>query len=107
VQTLHVAAALDLLADGPMPVDRLAVESGADRPSLYRLLRMLAATGAFREEPDGRFSLTPLGATLRSGEPDSIRDWALYVGAPETWEARAACGESGFVLAHGRPSTTT
>jgi len=113
VQTLHVAAALgipDLLADGPVTVDSLAVRSGAHRPSLYRLLRMLAGMGVLREEADGRFSLTGLGATLRSDGPDSVRDWALYVGAPETWQAwgrlrdTVMTGESGFVLAHGMPT---
>lgn len=113
VQTLHVAAVLgisDLLANGPATVESLAVETGAHQPSLYRLLRMLAGTGALSEEADGRFSLTPLGATLRSDGPDSVRDWALYVGAPETWEAwgrlrdTVMTGESGFVLAHGMPT---
>lgn len=113
VQTLHVAAALgipDLLANAPATVDSLAVATGAHRPSLYRLLRMLAAAGSLREEADGRFSLTALGATLRTDGPDSVRDWALYVGATETWEAwgrlrdTVMTGEPGFVLAHGMPT---
>jgi hypothetical protein len=113
VQALHVAAALripDLLADGPATADNLAVDTGAHGPSLYRLLRMLVGAGALREEADGRFSLTALGATLRSDGPDSVRDWALYVGARETWEAwgrlrdTVMTGEPGFVLAHGMPT---
>jgi hypothetical protein len=113
VQALHVAATLgipDLLASAPATADRLAVDTGTHRPSLYRLLRMLAAAGALREEADGRFSLTALGATLRSDGPDSVRDWALYVGAPEPWEAwgrlrdTVMTGEPGFVLAHGMPT---
>ncbi len=113
VQTLHVAATLgipDLLADAPATADSLAVDTGAHRPSLYRLLRMLAGAGALREEADGRFSLTALGATLRSDGPDSVRDWALYVGATDTWEAwgrlrdTVMTGEPGFVLAHGMPT---
>lgn len=89
VQALYVAAALriaDRLADAPRSVDDLAGATGAHRASLYRLLRMLAGAEVFREEADGRFALTPLGATLRSEGPDSVRDWALYIGAPETWE---------------------
>jgi DNA-binding transcriptional ArsR family regulator len=110
VQALHVAAALgiaDRLADGPATVDDLATATGAHRPSLYRLLRMLAGVGVVREEADGRFVLTALGGTLRSEGPDSVRDWALYVGAPETWQAwgqllgSVRTGEPGFVLAHG------
>jgi len=112
VQALYVVAALgiaDLLADGPRTVEDLAATAGAHRPSLYRLLRMLTGAGVFREETDGRFALTALGGTLRSEGPDSVRDWALYVGAPEMWEAwgllheSVMTGEAGFVLAHGMP----
>jgi hypothetical protein len=110
VQALHVAATLgiaDLLADGPTTVDELATATGAHRPSLYRLLRMLAGVEVFREEPDGRFALTDLGTTLRSEGPDSVRDWALYVGTSSMWEAwgrlrdSVMTGEPGFELAHG------
>jgi hypothetical protein len=110
VQAIHVAAALgiaDLLVDGPRNVDELAAATGTHRPSLYRLLRMLTGAGVFREEADGRFTLTALGGTLRSDGPDSVRDWALYVGASEPWEAwgrlreTVLTGETGFVLAHG------
>jgi AcrR family transcriptional regulator len=112
VQALHVAAVLgiaDLLAKGPATVADLATAAGVHRPSLYRLLRMLTGAGAFREEADGRFTLTPLGATLRSEGTDSVRDWALFVGAPQTWEGwgrlrdTVITGEPGFALAHGMP----
>lgn len=112
-QALHAVAALgiaDLLADGPRTVEALAAAIGAHRPSLYRLLRLLTGVGVFRAEADGRIALTPLGATLRSEGADSVRDWALYVGAPEPWAAWARLreavmtGESGFVLAHGTPT---
>src|SRR5438477_9568208 len=89
VQSLSVAAALgiaDQLADGSKSVDALANATGAHPASLYRLLRMLAGAGVFQEEADGCFALTPLGGTLRSEGPDSVRDWALFVGAPEIWE---------------------
>jgi hypothetical protein len=110
VQALHVAAALgiaDLLASGPRSADDLAAATGALRPSLYRVLRMLTGAGVFREEADGRFALTALGGTLRSEGPDSVREWALYVGAPEMWAAwgrlrdSVMTGEPGFALAHG------
>src|SRR3569832_1614651 len=63
-QALHVAATLgvaDHLKDGPKPSDALAAACGAHPPSLYRLLRALAAVGVFRETGAGEFSLTPLG----------------------------------------------
>jgi O-methyltransferase len=112
VQALHVAAVLgiaDQLTAGPRSVDELASITRAQRSSLYRLLRMLAGAGVFREEVDGRFALTPLGITLRSDEPDSVRDWALFVGAPEMWQvwaglrASVMSGESAFQRVHGAP----
>ncbi len=110
VQALHVAAALgiaDQLADGSRSVDDLANATCVHRPSLYRLLRMLAGAGVFREEADGRFATTPLGGTLRSEGPHSVRDWALYVGAPEMWEVwgrlrdSVMTGEAAFPRVHG------
>jgi hypothetical protein len=112
VQALHVAALLgvaDLLVDGPKSVDELATESKADGSSLHRLLRMLTGPGVFREEADGRFSITPLGATLRSDTSDSVREWALFVGAPEMWAVWAGLrdsvigGKASFPAVHGAP----
>jgi len=111
-QALHVAAELhisDLLVDGPATAADLAATIGAYQPSLYRLLRMLTGVGVFREETDGRFALTTLGSTLCSEGPDSVRDWALFVGAPEIWQGYSRLrdtimtGEPGFILAHGMP----
>lgn len=63
VQALHVAAALgiaDRLADGPRSVDELTDATGAHHVSLYRLLRMLAGVGVFREEAEGDSRSLPL-----------------------------------------------
>lgn len=90
VQALYVAATLripDLLANGSRTVDELAQASASHSPSLYRLLRMLAGAGVFKEVGAGRFELTPLGATLRTDTPDSVRDWALFIAAPPVWTA--------------------
>jgi O-methyltransferase len=112
VQALHVAAALgiaDQLNAGPRDIDDLASATRARPSSLYRLLRMLAGAGVLREETDGRFALTPLGATLRTDAPDSVRDWALFVGAPEMWQvwgglrASVLTGESAFQRVHRAP----
>jgi len=76
-QALYVAAALgvaDQLAAGPVPVEVLAERAGAHPPSLYRLLRTLASMGVFSEPEPGVFALTPLGRTLASGQPGSMRD---------------------------------
>jgi hypothetical protein len=112
VQGLHVVAALaiaDHLADVSRSADDLANVTGAHRESLYRLLRMLTGAGVFREEPNERFALTALGETLRSDGPHSVRDWALYLGAPALWEAwgrlrdSVMTGQPVFALAHGMP----
>ena len=89
-QALYVAASLglaDLLRSGARHVDELARTTGTHGPSLYRLLRMLAGEGVYHEVHDGEFVLTPLGETLRSDSPDSVRDRALYLAAPEVWAA--------------------
>jgi hypothetical protein len=82
-QAVHVAAKLgvaDLMVDGPRPVEELADSCGADRDGLHRLLRMLASSGVFAEDSDGRFGLTPIGDLLRSGTPQSKRAFALWSG---------------------------
>ena len=79
-QAVYAAAKLeiaDLLAEGPKTVDELAAATGANGPSLYRLLRALASIDIFTESDDRRFALTPLAATLRRGVPGS--QWAMAV----------------------------
>jgi hypothetical protein len=66
-QALHVAATLgiaDQLKEGPKSADVLAQACGAHAPSLYRLLRALAAIGVFHETGGKEFDLTPLGRVL-------------------------------------------
>jgi hypothetical protein len=79
-QALYAAAALgvaDQLVAGPAPVKDLAERVGAHAPSLHRLLRTLASVGVFTEPEPGVFALTPLGQTLTSGQPGSMRDLAI------------------------------
>ena len=59
-------------------VGELAARLGLDAPALERLLRALSGTGVVRRDADGRFALTPLGATLRRDAPDSVRDYVVY-----------------------------
>ena len=44
---------------------------------MYRLLRTLAGVGVFTEPEPGVFALTPLGQTLTSSPPGSLRDLAI------------------------------
>jgi hypothetical protein len=54
------------------------------------MLRTLASVGVFAETPNGRFRLTPAAATLRSGVPGSLRDFALMMVDDYNWAAWGA-----------------
>ncbi|MBV8121555.1 MAG: methyltransferase [Alphaproteobacteria bacterium] len=87
-QALHVAATLgiaDQLKDGPKSYDAVAHACGAHPPSLYRLLRALAAVGVFHESGNKQFSLTPLGFCLTSDAPGSTRNYARWIGQRGQW----------------------
>src|SRR3954468_10093056 len=82
-QAIHVAATLgiaDELADGPRTSDELAAAAGAPAPSLYRLLRALAAVGVLHEHDGCRFALTDVGACLRSDAEEPVGAWAAMIG---------------------------
>jgi hypothetical protein len=87
-QIIGVVARLglaDLLATGPLSSDALAPRVGAHPDGLYRLMRAGAATGLFTEAPPRTFTLTPMGACLRSEVPGSMRDMAITQTAPAHW----------------------
>jgi len=89
-QALHVAATLgiaDQLKEGPKSADVLAQACNAHAPSLYRLLRALAAIGVFHETGGKEFDLTPLGACLTSDAPGSARNYAKWIGTPGQWKS--------------------
>jgi hypothetical protein len=82
---ISVAAKLgiaDLVAEAPKTVDELERATKAHAPSLRRLLLMLASISIFAEDGSGRFLHTPLSETLRTDDPQSIRNWAVYWGEP-------------------------
>ena len=70
----------DHMRDDPLPVEDLAAKIGADTQSLYRVMRMLAAFGVFREETGKRFALTPVGRVLQNDVPGSMRYTAMMLG---------------------------
>ena len=89
-RALYAAVALDVadaLAGGAKGIDELAVAVGAHAPSLYRVLRVLAASGIFREEERRRFSNTPLSELLRADVPGSLRDLVLLFGDETSWRS--------------------
>ena len=76
VQATAELGLADHFGDGPKDVSSLAYATATHAPSLARLLRALAAAGIVLENGDRRYTLTPLGATLRSDQPGSMRAWA-------------------------------
>ena len=104
-----VAAKLDIaerLADGPKTPATLAREVGATPDSLARLLRVLAASGIFRELPGGCWDLTPAAALLRRDVPGSLRGLARFCGAAGHYRAWGAleysvrCGDEAYSHVH-------
>ncbi len=103
-RAVEIAAELgvaDLVADGPRSVDDLAGATGSHAPSLYRLLRALAAHGMFEELQGQRFAQTPRSATLASTHPRSLRDVARMFGSEWEWRSWAALPHS---IRTGQPS---
>jgi O-methyltransferase domain/Dimerisation domain len=104
-QAIHVAAKLgiaDLLKDEPKGYAELACATATHAPSLYRVLRALASAGVFAETEPGVFGLTPLGETLRSDVPGSMRAMSVFMGEQCNWQAwgdilhSVKTGESAF-----------
>lgn len=109
-QAISVAARLgvaDAIAAGATDSGEIAEQVGAHPPTLYRLLRALSDHGVFTEQPGDRFALTPIGESLRSGGPHSMRRWAIWTGARfyrDAWsdlEQAVRTGESSFARVHG------
>lgn len=97
----------DLLAAGPADAASLATATGSHPPTLYRLLRALAAAGVLHEADDGRFSLSEAGSYLASGTPGSVSNWVKVNDSPSLREAWAniehsiRTGENSFEAIHG------
>jgi hypothetical protein len=103
-QAVATAAQLgvsDHLEAGDKTTAELAALTSTHAPSLYRLLRCLAAVGVYRELPGQRFCLTPVGECLRAGSEHSLRALAMMTGLAEHWRPWGALIES---LRTGRPA---
>jgi SAM-dependent methyltransferase len=86
-QAVGTAAALavpDHLSAGARSAADVARDTGCDAGAMFRLLRALASVGVLRQDGE-RFALTPLGETLRSNVPGSMRDMAIAQTAPGHW----------------------
>ncbi len=79
-RSIYLAAELgvaDVFDDQPKTIAHLATATNTEPRSLYRLLRALASVGIFNEVSDRTFTLTPLGETLKSDSPGSMRYAAM------------------------------
>src|SRR5689334_8205516 len=79
-QALYTAARLgipDELAPGPRTAAQVAERVQSDPAATARLLRSLGSLGVVTEQESGRYALTPLGRTLVTDAPGSVRDLAL------------------------------
>jgi orsellinic acid C2-O-methyltransferase len=108
-RAVYLAAELgvaDLLAQGKRTVMALAEATQTDEPTLYRVLRLLAALGVLTEPERGSFGLTVLGDRLRSDVPASMRNWAMLAdtvgfAAHEPILEAVRTGRSGAEIAYG------
>jgi len=110
VQSIHVIARLgiaDLLDFEAWPIEDLATATDAHAPSLKRVLRALTTIGVFAEDVNGHFRHTELSRTLRADHPQSVRAWALMLGAHFVWRPAGdlyqsvRTGTSGFSRLYG------
>jgi hypothetical protein len=98
----------DHMSATPMAVEEIAGKTGAHAPSLYRVMRMLASMGVFKEERGKRFALAPAGELLKSDAPGTMRYHAMMLG--DEWTMRAyehftdclRTGQDGVSKAYGR-----
>ncbi len=101
-QAVYVAAKLgiaDLLESGPKSSGELAVATGCDPASLFRVLRALSSVGLVAQV-DSRFTLADSGRALRSNVPGSLRRIAITLGEIHY----QACGELLHSVRTGTPA---
>jgi hypothetical protein len=80
------------------PIDDIAAKAGAHADSLYRVMRMLASFGVFKEGPPRHFALTPVGELLKTDAPVSLRYLAMMFGeefSTRSWEHITECLRTG------------
>ncbi|MFJ5924492.1 methyltransferase [Kitasatospora sp. NPDC092948] len=77
----------DALDEQPATAEELAAGLGVAAGPLERLLRALVCYEVFAATDDGRFHHTPLSRLLRTDEPGSLRDIALWCTEPWTWQS--------------------
>ncbi|MCX5588720.1 methyltransferase [Streptomyces erythrochromogenes] len=90
--TLRAAVRLEvveLIGDGPRTAAEAAVAAGTAHQPMTRLLRTLTALGLLTEDAPDTFSVTPAGALLAPGHPDSLASFVRMFTDPaivRAWE---------------------
>jgi hypothetical protein len=79
-------AIADHLRNGAEDVASLASKTGTNVDALYRVMRLLAASGIFVEQPERRFKNNPSSEILRSDASDSLRHYARWIGSGFHWK---------------------
>jgi len=111
-RVVYAAAKLglaDLLAEGPKSAAELADATGADAPSLHRLMRALAGLGILAAREGHRFALTTLGEALRTDAPGAARSSLMALAGEMAWRGwgeilhSLETGKTGFEKAFGVP----
>lgn len=69
----------DQIDEAGSTAENLAARLGVGALALERVLRALSGVGVLRRDDAGRYTLTPVGATLRHDAPDSVRDYIIFV----------------------------
>src|SRR3990172_5603491 len=98
----------DHMDDTARPGEEIASKCGAHAPSLYRVMRMLACFGVFKEGARRHFALTPVGELLKTSVPGSLRYMAMMFGeefSTRAYEHIAEClraGGDGVSEAYGK-----
>jgi hypothetical protein len=102
-QAVRVVAELgiaDLLVGREQTADELATASGANADALYRVMRLLASEGVFRETSVRRFAQTELSAALLTDAPRSPRDMVRMMNR----EPYLAFGDLLYSVRTGKPA---
>ena len=106
-QIIGVVAKLGIaehLHGGAKSAGELARLTNADTSALFRVLRAAASVGVLHLGADDRFSLTPLGETLRSNVPGSMREMAIMQTSKGHW---LPWGKLDDAVRTGRPQSVS
>ena len=105
--TRAICTAVELRLPDALPskADELATQLNCEADALTRLLQALVQLQVC-ELSDGVYQLTPLGQTLRSDHPQSVRGWAKWWGTQlwPLWGEMTRCvqtGQTARQLLHG------